>query len=172
MILGACTGAAVPPTTVVRPVDPEAAVAEFVACMGDNGVALSFPDGASPGTTVSDAATSDTAVSDASALASLFAGVDVEPDVLAAAVDRCAGILADLGVIGSADDEALQVATEHRLEIFAACVRLRGVEGFPGPVGGRIPVDRVPFDDPDLPAAVDACRPTLPPVTAPPTAVP
>lgn len=166
MILGACTAAEGPPTTVVRPVDPDVAVAEFVACMGENGVELAIPDGSPPGATIS-----DSAVSDQYALASLFAGVEVEPTVLAVAVDRCAGILADVGVLGSADDEAVHGATEHRLEIFAACVRLRGVDGFPDPVEGRIPADSVPFDDPDLPAAVDACRPTLPPVTAPPIAV-
>jgi len=86
--------------------------------------------------------------------------------VLAGAVSSCAALLDSGGTLDSGD-EALDAAVQARLVVVAACVRLRGVETFPDPVGGRIPLELVPFADPDLTAALDACRPSLPPATPP-----
>ncbi len=33
----------------------------------------------------------------------------------------------------------------------------------PDPVDGRLPVELIPYEDPGLAAAVDECRPLLPP---------
>lgn len=142
VLLAACSAPPSPPTTL-PPADPGSALADFAACMGEHGVDLSSPE-------------------ESGRLAPLFAGLDSDPDVLAEAVDSCAGLLDAAGGLET-DDGAVVAAVDERLAVVAACVRLRGVEAFPDPVDGRLPVELIPFEDPGLAAAVDECRPLLPP---------
>lgn len=141
-LLAACSAPASPPTTLPS-ADPASALADFTACMGERGVDLSPPE-------------------ESGRLAPLFAGLDPDPDILAEAVDSCAGLLNAAGGLET-DDDAVVAAVNERLVVVAACVRLRGVEAFPDPVDGRLPVELIPFEDPGLAAAVDECRPLLPP---------
>jgi hypothetical protein len=61
----------------------------------------------------------------------------------------------------------LQSAVVSLLEDFSDCVRSRGVSEFPDPIpeyrgiGGPYPLAEIPYADPDLPDAVDACKSRL-----------
>lgn len=61
-------------------------------------------------------------------------------------------------------DSAVREAVIARLGEFAECMRDRGVAAFPDPVAGfhgigfPFPVNEIPFEDPDLATAVEACR--------------
>lgn len=143
VLLAACSAPPSSTTTTMPSPDPASALADFAGCMGEHGVDLAAPDGSG-------------------LLAPLFARLDADPEVLAEAVDSCAGLL-DAGGGLETDDDAVAAAVDERLAVVAACVRLRGVEAFPDPVDGRLPVELIPFEDPDLAAAVDECRPLLPP---------
>ncbi len=82
------------------------------------------------------------------------------------AVSACAGILAE-GALDLGFDESFRQAVVEQLAAFSRCVRARGVDQFPDPVPGFIgigspyPVAEIPYDDADLPAAVDACEKTV-----------
>lgn len=61
-------------------------------------------------------------------------------------------------------DSVVREAVMSRLGQFSECMRERGVPDFPDPVAGfhgigfPFPVNEVPFEDPDLADAVEACR--------------
>ena len=82
------------------------------------------------------------------------------------AVSACAGILSE-GALDLGFDENFRQAVVEQLSAFSRCVRARGVGTFPDPVPGFIgigspyPVAEIPYDDADLPAAVDACEKTV-----------
>lgn len=82
------------------------------------------------------------------------------------AVSTCAGILSE-GALDLGFDEDFRKEVVEQLAAFSRCVRARGVDAFPDPVPGFIgigspyPVAEIPYDDPDLPAAVDACEKTV-----------
>ncbi len=82
------------------------------------------------------------------------------------AVSACAGILSE-GALDLGFDESFRQAVVDQLAAFSRCVRARGVDAFPDPVPGFIgigspyPVAEIPYDDADLPAAVEACEQTV-----------
>ena len=82
------------------------------------------------------------------------------------AVSACAGILSE-GALDLGFDEDFRQEVVERLAAFSRCVRARGVDAFPDPVPGFIgigspyPAAEIPYDDSDLPAAVDACEKTV-----------
>ena len=96
----------------------------------------------------------------------VLAGVDFSDpanlDALAACRDRLVG-----GVLDLSDSPELRQEVVALLETFASCVRDRGVEAFPDPVtgyagvGAPFPPDSIPYEDPDLSAAVEQCRTRL-----------
>lgn len=96
----------------------------------------------------------------------VMAAIDLaDPDV-AAAVTRCADLLTrgPLDLIG---DEALRELVIRRLEEYRDCMVSRGVVGFPDPVPGFVgigppfPLAEIPYSDPELPGAAEACRGAL-----------
>lgn len=73
------------------------------------------------------------------------------------------------GALESTQTPILQSAVVDLLVEFSDCVRSRGVPEFPDPIpgyhgiGGPYPLAEIPYADPDLPDAVDACMSRLAP---------
>ncbi|MFO7299490.1 MAG: hypothetical protein DIU67_004790 [Actinomycetes bacterium] len=83
------------------------------------------------------------------------------PDV-AAALDACSEhLVAGPLFLG---DSPVREEVARKLADFTACMRSRGVPNFPDPVAGfhgvgyPYPPDEIPYDDPDLVAAIAVCR--------------
>lgn len=91
---------------------------------------------------------------------------DYADPATADAVSACAGNLSE-GALDLGFDEDFRQAVVEQLAAFSRCLRARGVDTFPDPVPGFIgigspyPVAEIPYDDADLPAAVDACEKTV-----------
>lgn len=71
------------------------------------------------------------------------------------------------GPLNLTDVPELHKEVMRRLQGFVTCVRERGIDDFPDPVAGfngfgsPFPTDQIPYEDPDLPAAVEVCRTQL-----------
>lgn len=159
MTVPACTGSSQPavstvaPTTTstTAPVDGVAATAEFVQCMGEHGVEIAeIPldaDGRPRLEIMSDQ-------------------IDYSDPITTGALSQCADLLSD-GALDLGYDENYRDAVVGQLAAFSRCLRARGVEGFPDPIAGFIgigspyPVAEIPYNDPDLPAAVTLCEATV-----------
>ncbi len=82
------------------------------------------------------------------------------------ALNACAVHLTS-GALGLAGSPLVGESVMESLSSFSACVRGQGVPTFPDPVadfdgvGPPFPADQIPFNDPDLPDAVDTCRDRL-----------
>lgn len=92
-----------------------------------------------------------------------LAGVNLNNARNSAAVQACAANLTT-GALGLDPSPAIGDAVARMLKEFSECVRGRGVPEFPDPlpgfdgIGPPYPPDRIPFHDPDLPAAAGTCR--------------
>lgn len=68
------------------------------------------------------------------------------------------------GALSFEPDPELGRMVRDQLTQFSECVRSEGVSGFPDPipgfdgVGSPYPMNRIPWDDPDLAVALEACR--------------
>ncbi len=75
----------------------------------------------------------------------------------------------ETGALELTQSPILQSAVIDLLVEFSDCVRSRGVPEFPDPIpeypgiGGPYPLAEIPYGDPDLPDAVDACMSRLAP---------
>lgn len=89
-------------------------------------------------------------------------GVDFSDPTAAGALTQCSENLAN-GPLDFAAWPRLQELVEGLLLAYSECVRSHGVPAFPDPVpsfggvGGPFDLEEIPFDDPDLEAAVDIC---------------
>jgi hypothetical protein len=93
-------------------------------------------------------------------------GVDFTVPDVAETLDTCAVHLIT-GALDLTDSPLISSGVLARLTEFGDCVRARGVPDFPAMVGGfygigpPFPIEDIPYDDPDLPAAVEGCRQAL-----------
>lgn len=95
-------------------------------------------------------------------LADALVDVDLSERSVLDALEVCGHHLSS-GGLDSGHDPRLRALVQARLEEFAECVRLEGVEAYPDPVpsfdgvGSPFPVNRVPWTDPGLRVAVANC---------------
>ena len=95
-------------------------------------------------------------------MATALTDVDLNDRTVLDALDACGHHLAS-GALDSSSDPELRALVEATLQDFAECVRKEGVIDYPDPapgfdgVGSPFPVNRIPWTDPDLPAAVTVC---------------
>ncbi len=138
-----------PTTTTLAATD---AVAGFVDCMASQGVVV------------------DGLRIDATghvALADLAKGRDPTDPGFRRALGRCGALLVDAGLMSLAEDPELASTVLGELRQFTSCVRAEGVEGFPPPsprfdgTGPAFDPEAIPYDDPDLAAALEVCRSRL-----------
>jgi hypothetical protein len=79
------------------------------------------------------------------------------------ALERCGGVLVG-GALGFNADPELGTILMARLHEQTECLRRHGVEDFPLPipsfagVGSPYPINQIPWTDPALPGAVEACQ--------------
>lgn len=96
----------------------------------------------------------------------VLGGVDLGRREVLEALDACSRWLA-AGPLDLTMDSELRLRVNETLGSYAECMRSRGVADFPDPVrdfngvGEPFTSSRVPWTDPDLPAASDACRSLL-----------
>ena len=89
--------------------------------------------------------------------------VDLTQRTVVDALSRCAGHLIT-GALSLEGSPLIREEMTRSLADFSDCVRSRGVPMFPDPVlgfhgvGFPFPVEEIPYDDPDLGDAVEACR--------------
>lgn len=96
----------------------------------------------------------------------MVGSLDLTDPATVAALAECSGHLTH-GALDLSDQPLLRDDVVGVLVEFSECVRSRGVPDFPDPVpdfdgvGPPYPADEIPYDNPRLGAAVDACRPGL-----------
>jgi hypothetical protein len=134
-------------TTTTLPGTAEA-VEAFVVCLNENGVAV------------------DEIPLDANGrprLEMLADQLDYSDPETVDALTSCSPLLSE-GALDLAFDDSYRQAVVAELEAFSRCLRARGVEEFPDPTPGFIgigppyPTAEIPYSDPELPAAVEACE--------------
>lgn len=95
-----------------------------------------------------------------------FARIDFSARSNIRALDTCATHLT-FGPLALDGSPLISVGVTRMLADFSQCIRARGVRGFPDPdpdfrgVGSPFAEDQIPFHDPDLPDAIEACRVSL-----------
>ncbi len=138
-------------TTTTRPVDGVAATADFVRCMGENGVEIGeipFDADGRP------------------RLEAMSGQLDYSDPATTEALSQCASFLSE-GALDLGYDASYRDAVVGQLAAFSRCLRARGVEDFPDPIPGFIgigspyPGAEIPYNDPDLPDAVIRCEGTV-----------
>lgn len=96
-------------------------------------------------------------------LAEALRGLDLTDREVLDALASCGRHLR-AGALDLSADPGLADLVQETLAQLADCLRSWGVEDFPDPVpgfdgvGSPFPDDRIPWTDPDLPDAADACR--------------
>lgn len=99
-------------------------------------------------------------------MADALSGLDLTDQSVLDALEACGGHISSGPLALDADPELAQLVRQ-RLGEFAECVRLEGVPGYPDPVpdfdgvGSPFPINQIPWRDPGLPDAVDACNEVL-----------
>jgi hypothetical protein len=99
-------------------------------------------------------------------MAEALAGLDLADRAVLDALETCGHHLSS-GALRLDPDPELAELVQLELEEFAECLRSRGVDDFPDPrpefdgVGAPYPVNRIPWNDPDLTSAVDVCSALL-----------
>ncbi len=138
-------------TTTTPPVDGVAATADFVACMGENGieiVEIPFDADGRPRLEV------------------MSEHLDYSDPATTEALSQCASFLSE-GALDLGYDSSYRDDVVGQLEAFSRCLRARGVEDFPDPIPGFIgigspyPGAEIPYNDADLPEAVLRCEGTV-----------
>ena len=138
-------------TTTTTTIAGDAAATQYVACLRAEGVEIDDIPIDAHGRPMLDAINNQ---------------LDYTDPATVEAVSACAGILSE-GALDLGFDEDFREEVVKQLAAFSRCVRARGVDAFPDPVPGFIgigspyPVAEIPYDDPDLPAAVEACEKTV-----------
>lgn len=138
-------------TTTTTTIAGDAAAAEYVTCLRTEGVEVDDIPIDANGRPMLDAINDQ---------------LDYTDPATVDAVSACAGILTE-GALDLGFDEDFRQAVVEQLAAFSRCVRARGVDEFPDPVPGFIgigspyPVAEMPYDDTDLPTAVEACEKTV-----------
>lgn len=98
-------------------------------------------------------------------MAEALAGLNLADRAVLDALEQCGHHLSS-GALRLDSDPEIAELVQLQLEEFSECVRSRGVDAFPDPrpdfdgVGAPYSVSRIPWNDPDLPAAVNACSPS------------
>lgn len=96
-------------------------------------------------------------------IAEAIGRLDLSDRKVLEALEMCGHHLS-AGALDLSSDPRLRDLVQDTLEELAQCLRLWGVNDFPDPVpgfdgvGSPFPNDLIPWSDPDLPAAVAACR--------------
>ena len=99
-------------------------------------------------------------------MAEALSGLDLTDRAVLDALEQCGHHLSS-GALRLDSDPEIAELVQVELEEFSECVRSRGVDDFPDPrpefdgVGAPYSVSRIPWNDPDLPSAVDACSAPL-----------
>jgi hypothetical protein len=128
-----------------------AATTEFINCMAEEGVEvgeLPFDANGRP------------------RLEMLARRLDYTDLATVEALSICASFLSE-GALDLGYDDQYREAVVNQLSAFSRCVRARGVDDFPDPIPGFLgigspyPVAEIPYNDPDLPGAVNACERTV-----------
>lgn len=136
------------PVTTTTTLSVEEATAAFQSCLINNGVTITEIPFDSQGRPRLELA---------------MTGVDFDDPRAVEALTSCSGLLAQ-GALDLSAWPSLRVMVQEALVDFAECVRMQGVVDFPDPVrdfsgvGGPFLLDEIPYDDPDLEAAVARCR--------------
>lgn len=139
------------PATTTTTLPLEQAIEAFRDCMTANGVTIAEIPVDSQGRPRLEIALAD---------------VDFSDSAATEALTMCAELLA-AGALDLSVWPELQDEVQAKLSEFSECVRSHGVEAFPDPVrsftgvGGPFALDEIPYDDPDLEAAVATCRSRL-----------
>lgn len=88
--------------------------------------------------------------------------VDMSDPANSAVVAACSPVLSS-GALDLSDTPLLRSLVVERLSRFSACVRSRGVDGFPDPapgfngIGEPYPPGEIPYGDPDFESALTIC---------------
>ena len=135
------------PATTTTTLSIEEATLQFRSCLSERGVAV------------------DEIPFDARGRPRLelaLVGVDFGDPGAIESLTECSDLLND-GALDLTIWPQLQETVQAALESFSECVRTHGVLTFPDPVspfvgiGGPYPLEEIPFEDPDLEAAVAIC---------------
>lgn len=92
--------------------------------------------------------------------------LDLGDPAVAEALSRCSESL-NTGALDLGTEDRLRAEILAGLEDFSRCMRAWGVEDFPDPVpgfsgvGAPFSVAEIPYSDPELESAADACRDTV-----------
>lgn len=135
------------PATTTTTLSVEDATAGFRSCLADHGLSIEeipFDSRGRP------------------RLELAFVGVDLGDEAAVRGLTDCSALLTS-GALDLSIWPQLQERVQFTLESFSDCVRAHGVLTFPDPVrpfvgiGGPYPLEEIPFEDPDLEAAVALC---------------
>lgn len=95
-------------------------------------------------------------------MASALQHVDLADRAVLDALELC-GVHLESGALDLGTDPEMQGLVQAALQDLVACLRSQGVDDFPEPVpgydglGSPFPTNRIPWSDPDLPAAARRC---------------
>lgn len=143
---GATTTTA-PPTTTTTVV-AAVAIEEFRACLAERGVEIEEVPFDATGRPRLDL---------------VIVALDLSDPAVAEALSHCSESL-NTGALDLGSEDRLRAEILAGLEDFSRCMRAWGVEDFPDPVpgfsgvGAPFSVAEIPYSDPDLETAADACR--------------
>lgn len=145
---GALSTSTTAPTTTSTTTTTGAAVEAFRTCLGDHDVVIEEIPFDATGRPRLDL---------------VIATVDFGDPAVAEALAICSASL-NTGALDLGAEDQLRREINEELRAFSQCMRANGVSDFPDPVpgfagvGAPFPVAEIPYGDPELPAASEACR--------------